>query len=69
MKTISKKMLIGDVIEKYPDLAEVLVMKYGLHCAGCMGAAMETLEDGAMAHGMTGKDVDKMVVALNKRIA
>ena len=62
-------MLIGDIIGEYPQLAEVLVVKYGLHCAGCMGAAMETLEDGCLAHGMSAKEVGLVEKGLNQLIS
>jgi hybrid cluster-associated redox disulfide protein len=63
---ISKSMMIGDIVDKYPKIAEKLVTEYGLHCIGCGAAGMETLEEGAMAHGLTKKDVEKMVEKLNK---
>jgi hybrid cluster-associated redox disulfide protein len=69
MKTINRKMLIGDIIDKYPELAEVLVSRYGLHCIGCMGAAMETLEDGATAHGMSTKEIGLLEKDLNGLIS
>ena len=62
---IKKEMLISEIIEKYPELAETLVEKYGLHCIGCMAAAMESLEDGASAHGMNQREIDKMISELN----
>ncbi|PJB91810.1 MAG: disulfide oxidoreductase, partial [Shewanella sp. CG_4_9_14_0_8_um_filter_42_14] len=31
-------------------------------------AAFETLEDGARAHGFSGKEIDKLVKDLNKKI-
>jgi hybrid cluster-associated redox disulfide protein len=63
---INKNMMIGEVVEMYPQLAEVLVEKYGMHCIGCMAAGMETLEQGAMVHGMSQKEITKMVEELNK---
>jgi len=65
---ITKDILILDLIEQNPALAEVLTQDYGLHCIGCMAASMETLEQGALAHGMTEDKIDKMVVKLNKKI-
>jgi hybrid cluster-associated redox disulfide protein len=63
---ITKNILILEIAERYPKLVDVLVEKYGLHCLGCSMSAVETLEEGAMGHGMTKKDVEKMVVDLNK---
>jgi len=65
---IEKQMLIGEVIENYPQLTEVLMEDYGLHCIGCMGAGMETLEQGSMAHGMTTREINAMVKKLNELV-
>lgn len=65
---VAKEMLIGDLVEKYPQLAEILVGDYGFHCIGCMAAGMETLEQGAQVHGMSQKEVKEMVAALNKLV-
>lgn len=65
-KTITKDILILDLVETYPELAETLTDKYKFHCIGCMAASMETLEEGASVHGMTDDQIDKMVIELNK---
>jgi len=36
-----------------------------LHCAGCPGAMMETVEMGAVAHGMTKAQLEKMLKEMN----
>jgi hybrid cluster-associated redox disulfide protein len=64
---ITKDILILDLVEQNPNLSEVLTEKYGLHCIGCMAASMETLEQGALTHGMTDDQIDKMVEELNKK--
>lgn len=61
---IRKEMLIGEVVEKYPESAEIM-MKSGMHCVGCHVAAMETIEQGAGAHGMSRKQIDTMVKEMN----
>lgn len=66
---ITKDILILDLVETYPKVAEVLTEKYQFHCIGCMAASMETLEEGATVHGMTDDQIDEMVVELNKIIA
>ena len=66
---ITKDMLILDLVETYPKVAEVLTEKYNFHCIGCMAASMESLEEGATVHGMTDDQIDEMVVDLNKIIA
>jgi hybrid cluster-associated redox disulfide protein len=63
---ITKDILIGDLVEVYPELAKILVENYGFHCIGCMAAGMETLEEGAIVHGMDKKEILKMVADLKK---
>ena len=65
-KKINKKMLIGELVEKYPKAAELLMDKYSLHCVGCGMAMMETIEDGARAHGMKAGEIKKMLEDLEK---
>lgn len=61
-KEITKDMPIMEIVEKHPETIEVF-MKKGLHCIGCAAARFETLEEGAVAHGI---DADELVEALNK---
>jgi hybrid cluster-associated redox disulfide protein len=68
IKKINKDILILDLVEQYPDLAEILTDEYGFHCIGCMAASMETLEQGAAVHGMSDKEIEALVTDLNKRI-
>ncbi|HOZ80842.1 MAG TPA: DUF1858 domain-containing protein [Candidatus Woesebacteria bacterium] len=62
---ITGKSIIGDIIDKYPEIAEVLTVDYGFHCIGCAAANMETLEEGAVVHGMTKTEIKEMVKTLN----
>ena len=63
---ITKNTLILEIAERYPQLVEILVEKYGLHCLGCSLSAVETIEEGAMGHGLNRKEVKKMMLELNK---
>ena len=45
--------------------AEIL-MESGMHCLGCPMAMQETIEDGCLAHGMSKKEIEKLVEKLNK---
>jgi hybrid cluster-associated redox disulfide protein len=65
---ITKDDLILDILEKNPELAEVLTDDYGFHCVGCMAASMESIEQGALVHGMNEDQIDKMIIGLNKRL-
>ena len=59
---ITKDMNIIEVVQKYPETIEVF-MYAGMGCFGCHVAQFETVEEGAMAHGI---DVDALVDALNE---
>jgi len=61
---ITKTMSFAEIIQKHPEVVETLMDK-GMHCIGCPMSQMESLEDGAKAHGL---DVDKLVEGLNKNI-
>ena len=67
--SITKTINLGELSDTYPELMEVLVNDYGLHCVGCMAAAAETLEEGAKAHGFEDKEIEKMVKRLNQIIS
>ena len=64
MKKITKKTKFSEILESKKDAAEIL-FKAGLHCVGCPMTAQESLEDGCLAHGMTGKEIDELVERLN----
>ncbi|MCX9082062.1 MAG: DUF1858 domain-containing protein [Candidatus Methanoperedens sp.] len=63
--TITKDIKIEEVVTQFPETMMVF-MKHGLHCVGCHVSAFESIEDGAMAHGI---DVDALVDDLNKVIS
>lgn len=62
MATITKEMGIMDVVQQWPQTAQVL-MQHGMGCIGCAAAHFENIEEGALAHGI---DVDALMVALNE---
>lgn len=64
-KKIIKEMLIGDAVRSNPKVFVTLV-KHGLSCAGCPMAASETIEQGALAHGMKKKELSKLLKELNR---
>jgi hybrid cluster-associated redox disulfide protein len=63
--TITKDMTIEDVVTQYPE-SMMVFMKHGLHCVGCHVSAFESIEDGAIAHGI---NVDALVADLNKVVS
>jgi hybrid cluster-associated redox disulfide protein len=61
---ITKKIKFSELVEKYPEAIEVL-MNNGMRCIGCSMSMFESLEDGALVHGL---DPDKLVKEINKKI-
>ena len=67
MEKINKKMMIQDIVEKHPEVADIMV-DAGMHCVGCAIAASESLEDGAKSHGLDDEQIDEMVKKMNEKI-
>ncbi len=63
VKKIKKDMTFYELIESNPDAARKLAER-GMFCGGCPMAMMETVEQGAMAHGV---DVDDLMSELNAK--
>ena len=63
---ITGSMTLGEAVSKYPRTMEVL-FRYGLHCIGCHISAYETIEQGALAHGLAKEDIKKMIEEMNKQ--
>ena len=59
----TKEMSIREIIEECPDTLEVFA-NFGLGCIGCAMASYETVEQGAVAHGI---DVNSLMKALNEK--
>ena len=57
---ISKDMIIGDIVKKNPENADIL-MAAGMHCLGCPSSQAETLEEACMVHGL---DVNELLAKL-----
>ena len=58
---IEKTTKIGELLEKYPEKADIL-LDAGMHCLGCPAAQAETLEEACAVHGI---DVEELVAKLN----
>lgn len=61
---IDKSMTFKEIIKKNPEAEKVLTSK-GMHCVGCPAAAIETLEQGAIMHGI---DADKVTEEINSKL-
>lgn len=57
---ITKNSIIGDVLDKYPQTAEIF-FGIGMHCLGCPASRGETIAQACDVHGA---DCDELVKAL-----
>ena len=62
--TITKEMIIGDVLDMYPETAPYF-MAIGMHCLGCPHSRGESIEDACMVHG---GNVAELIDTLNEVI-
>lgn len=58
-----RNMTMGEIVKAYPAAIPVM-LGHGLHCVGCHVSYEETLEQGAMGHGMDETDFAQMVQEL-----
>lgn len=65
---LDPKIKMSDLVTSYPELIEPLTYDYGLHCVNCMIADFDTLEEGAVIHGIEGKDLVDMINDLEEMI-
>lgn len=65
-KEITKDLTFAELLERKPESMNIL-FEAGLHCIGCHMSAYETIEQGCKVHGMSKKEIDKLVERLNKK--
>src|SRR3989338_6022722 len=65
---ISKDMIIAEVVAEYPEAADILE-SFGLHCVGCSANTADTVEAGALSHGMEDSQIEEMVNELNSKLS
>jgi hypothetical protein len=65
---LTKNSNLGLVSKKCPKAIELL-SGYGLSCAGCFMRSYETVETGAKIHGLTDKEIQKMIREINARLS
>lgn len=58
----NKEMSIYEALQAHPQARDVFI-RHGMGCISCMGATMESIENGAAMHGI---DPDGIVDDLNK---
>ena len=62
---VTKETPIKELLNIVPEAEEIL-LGYGLHCVGCHFSDMDTVEDGAMMHGLTDEDIGLMIKDVNE---
>lgn len=62
---IIKDMTIGEVVQKFPNTVHIF-QRFGMTCLGCPATQFESLEQGAMVHGI---DLDQLIKDLNAAIS
>jgi len=65
---IDPDMRISELLEKYPELSDVLIQEYGLHCVNCYISDFDTLREGASIHGIEDVFFEDMIKDLEDRI-
>jgi hybrid cluster-associated redox disulfide protein len=66
--TLDPKIKMSNLVLEFPELIEPLTYDYGLHCVNCMIADFDTLEEGAVIHGIEGEDFKEMIDNLEEII-
>lgn len=66
MATITKEMLIGEILNVDQQKVIPVLLNAGMHCLGCPSSQGESLEEACMVHGI---NVDDVVAELNKAIS
>ena len=62
---VTKKSIIGDVLDAAPDTA-IFFLEIGMHCLGCPAARGESIEDACEVHGT---NADELVAKINAHLA
>ncbi len=60
MTGITADMTIGEILQKNPDVAPIL-LEAGMHCLGCPASQGESLAEAAVVHGI---DIDTLMAAI-----
>ncbi|MBR6754310.1 MAG: DUF1858 domain-containing protein [Clostridia bacterium] len=66
MTNITADMLVGEVLDAHPELAQYF-LEIGMHCLGCPMSRGESIADACSAHGQNAEELlNKLNNALNK---
>ena len=64
-RRIDEDMVIGEVLDRYPEAQKVFRKHFGESCFSCRGSRIETISFGALMHN---KDVKAILEDLNNAI-
>ena len=64
MAKVDKNMNFSELVREHPEAVEVL-MNEGMYCIGCPASMFETIEQGAVAHGI---DPNELISKINNKI-
>lgn len=64
---LTKDMFMSGIGMESPKAAELL-SEYGLHCLGCFASQFDTLEQGAMVHGLDDDEIEEMINDVNAEL-
>ncbi|MFS8130640.1 MAG: DUF1858 domain-containing protein [Candidatus Dojkabacteria bacterium] len=59
---------ITTLVERYPIVVDILQNDYEFHCVNCMFSEFDTLENGALLHGIEGEDFTELIDHLEEII-
>jgi hybrid cluster-associated redox disulfide protein len=65
MQEISKDTTLSELLKTHPKVIKGLFPELAMECLGCKAVVTDTIEKAAMNHG---KDVDKLLKEIKKRI-
>lgn len=66
MASITKDMLIGEILGVNDQKIIPILLNAGMHCLGCPSSQGESLEEACMVHGIS---ADELVAELNKALS
>ncbi len=64
---ITENLLIAELVEKYPELVEIL-LENDVHCVGCHASPVETIGEGLRGHGKSEEEVQEILKKMNEKI-
>jgi hybrid cluster-associated redox disulfide protein len=61
---VTGKITFAELTSRHRAAIPIL-FEYGLHCIGCHVSALETIEQGALAHGLSKEQLSEMLEKIN----